>query len=389
MSSQNHTHDLSIVIGRCEPPHLAHEAIFARALATSPDVAILLGSAGGPPTPDNPFTEIERMNMIRSALEHIPAKVGQRVFFCPVEDYQYNDAKWEQRVQGVVHDVSTITEAKSLALVGHIKDASSFYLKRFPQLDLVKLDNMAGISATDVRRVMFETLPTVADALLGSMVSTAVAEYVKGWRKLPIFESLCNAHTAMVEYNAQFASPYPKQHVTADAVAVCAGHILLVRRKDEPGKGLWALPGGFVGPNETCRTAAIRELREETTIRASDYTIGTWITGEKLFDSPKRSARKRTFTLAYLMEIPYNSLPEVVANDDAEEAHWFSFTEIARMRSKMFEDHFDICQHFTGIQEDTLPSIIGGVVKTANGWEPIPELTKSGSTVRFASYVIN
>ena len=55
--------------------------------------------------------------------------------------------------------------------------------------------------------------------------------------------------------------------MTVDAVVVQSGHILLVKRGDMPGKGLWALPGGFLNQEETMLDGAIRELKEETKIK--------------------------------------------------------------------------------------------------------------------------
>ena len=59
-------------------------------------------------------------------------------------------------------------------------------------------------------------------------------------------------------------APYPPTFVTVDAVVVQSGHVLLVERKAYPGKGLQALPGGFVRPDERLQDTCIRELREET-----------------------------------------------------------------------------------------------------------------------------
>lgn len=56
-------------------------------------------------------------------------------------------------------------------------------------------------------------------------------------------------------------APYPPTFVTVDAVAVHSGHLLMVARGSQPGKGLWALPGGFVHGNERLMDAVPRTAR--------------------------------------------------------------------------------------------------------------------------------
>jgi ADP-ribose pyrophosphatase YjhB (NUDIX family) len=60
---------------------------------------------------------------------------------------------------------------------------------------------------------------------------------------------------------------YPKQPVVGvGAVIICDGKILLEKRKNEPGKGKWSIPGGLVELGESAKETAIREVREETSL---------------------------------------------------------------------------------------------------------------------------
>lgn len=89
------------------------------------------------------------------------------------------------------------------------------------------------------------------------------------------------------------------------------GRLLLVRRANEPFKGLYALPGGFVDAGETVEQAALRELREETGIVGRiDKLIG-------VYSDPKRDPRGHIVSVAFLVT-PANTL--VASGDDAEEA---------------------------------------------------------------------
>lgn len=118
-----------------------------------------------------------------------------------------------------------------------------------------------------------------------------------------------------------FTYPYPRPSVTCDvAVFTMRGDdlsILLIRRKDEPFKGLWALPGGFVEENEALERAAARELAEETGL--------TGLRLEQLgaFGDPGRDPRGHTVTIAYVTYLAH--APAVTAGDDAASAEWHPF----------------------------------------------------------------
>ena len=99
--------------------------------------------------------------------------------------------------------------------------------------------------------------------------------------------------------------------------------LLLVKRKYEPFKGLWAFPGGFVEDDEELEHAAIRELQEET---------GLQLQGMKqvhTFGKVGRDPRGRTVSVNYYAIVP-EKLP-VAGSDDAAEAHWVRVQEIKEM----------------------------------------------------------
>jgi len=129
-------------------------------------------------------------------------------------------------------------------------------------------------------------------------------------------------------------------------VVVQSGHILLVERKAHPGKGLMALPGGFLNPKEKLKDAVIRELREETRIKVPAPVLTGSIEKVEVFDDPYRSARGRTITHAYLIELSGESLPKVKGGDDAAKAFWVPFADIRP--EMMFEDHYHIISAMVG-----------------------------------------
>ena len=121
-----------------------------------------------------------------------------------------------------------------------------------------------------------------------------------------------------------FTYPYPRPSVTCDVVAFTMRAddlaVLLIQRKDDPFKGQWALPGGFVDENESLEKAAARELEEETHL--------THVRMEQLgaFGDPGRDPRGHTVTVAYVSFLAHE--PTVSAGDDAHAAEWKPFKRL-------------------------------------------------------------
>ena len=111
---------------------------------------------------------------------------------------------------------------------------------------------------------------------------------------------------------------YPRPAVTADCVVITSEEeprVLLIERGEEPFKGCWAIPGGFLNMDETTEQCAIRELEEETGLKIDKANqIGAYCKVD-------RDPRGRTISVAYLaiVELPL----EVSGQDDAAKAKWF------------------------------------------------------------------
>ena len=128
---------------------------------------------------------------------------------------------------------------------------------------------------------------------------------------------------------------YPRPAVTADCVVITNEQqpkVLLIQRGNEPFKGCWAFPGGFMDMDETTEHCAVRELKEETGLAVSDlHQIGA-------YSKIDRDPRGRTISVAYLVII--DSPVEVTGQDDAAKAEWFPITNLPHLAF----DHFDIMQ---------------------------------------------
>jgi bifunctional NMN adenylyltransferase/nudix hydrolase len=160
------------------------------------------------------------------------------------------------------------------------------------------------------------------------------------------------AHNYILGYKAMWEAPskvpFPVIFTTVDAVVIKAGHILLVERGRNPGKGLLALPGGFLNPHEELLDGALRELKEETKIVASKKVLAESVRSSHVFAHPDRSLRGRTITHAYLIDLGINGpLPAVKGSDDAAQAMWVPLHRVYELQETFFEDHFHIIEYFT------------------------------------------
>lgn len=133
---------------------------------------------------------------------------------------------------------------------------------------------------------------------------------------------------------------YHNPALTVDAVAVRGEgefrEVLLIRRGEEPWKGCWAFPGGFVDFGEKPEDAVARELSEECNIvgRVSGKDPIVAVRGE-----PDRDPRGHVVTIFYRMELE-DSESEPSAGDDAAHAEWVKLNEVKL--TEMGADHADI-----------------------------------------------
>jgi len=344
MSSKHY--NTLVLIGRFQPLHNAHLEIIKRATALCDQLVIVTGSANQPRTYKNPFTSQERANMIKAAT----AGLSMSITVVPNIDTIYNDQAWAVRIQKIVSDTVYDNNGPGqykIGIIGHKKDDSSFYLDMFPQWGYEDVELIEFLSAVNIRDLYFKR--DVNMKFIKGVVPETTFDFLERFRTTPAYEQIIREREFVEKYKQQYASlPYPPIFSTADAVVICSGHVLMIKRRAEPGKGLWALPGGYVNANtdKSVEDAAIRELREETMIRVPAPVLRGSIVRSKVFDAIDRSPRGRIITHAFYIQLPDGELPKVKGSDDAEKARW---VPIAEVRSEeCFEDHHEILQHFLG-----------------------------------------
>lgn len=341
--------DLLIFIGRFQPFHKGHLAVIEEGLSRARHVLVLVGSADNPRSIRNPWSFAERKQMM---LQAFPVAEQARVHAAPLKDVMYNDHAWVKAVQATVdkflaEHYQEFPEGPKIGLIGHSKDKSSYYLKLFPQWQSVPVENFADVSATPIREAFFtdemrSELPELKE------VPSNVHQHLNEFLTSDEYKALHDEHVFISKFKEKWShSPHPATYVTVDAVVVQSGHVLLVERCSYPGKGLWALPGGFVGHDEKLLDACIRELRQETRLKVPEAVLRGAIKKSEVFDEPNRSTRGRTITHAfYFMLQPAEQLPLVKGGNKINKAFWMP---LAKLKSnKMFEDHYHIIKSMVG-----------------------------------------
>lgn len=397
------SYDFGVFIGRFQPYHIGHQALVDSALKNSKNLIIVLGSADSPRTINNPFSAAEREKMIRYC------HPGANLHFISLPDF-HNKELWltalqhkiNEKVEEIVkenfspEEVSLLGRPR-LSLYGFKKDKSSEYLNDIEfSGEFTYLNELSGKrypqNATDIRKAYFEEgstgeikIKNIRAFPIIREVPGPVFDYLSNFEKTDNFKKLQSANRFTTNYIERTQTPishfvnyaakrigeakigkdeliklssdheevspsYPVQFVAVDAVCLHRGHILVIKRFDEFGKDLLALPGGFVKPTETILDATIRELKEETTILRNKEALRSDVAGRPIvFDEPSRSLRGRTFSHATLFKIPSSVPPILVkANDDASGAYWMSLAEIQKRRSDFFEDHIHIIETMIG-----------------------------------------
>lgn len=294
------TLDLAVMLGRFRIFHNGHKSVIDLALQKAERVMIGIGSANkSRDAKGNEFTAVEAESMIRAVYPY-GTPDGDRIVTRMIDDVLYDpeDLFW---IMGVQRTVAQEVQAMGIAgakprigLIGFSKDSTSYYLKKFPQWSSIAApgykQNGKIVNATDVRNAFFYSLNFGVDSINGisDRVPAQVVEYMRSWAKHmhDVLQRLRDEKAFLADYHEdhKFRGPldaegrplglkYDPTHTTVDAILIQSGHVLMIRRKFNPGKDKRALPGGFVLPGEKVLDAMLRELKEETKVGLSKNVL--------------------------------------------------------------------------------------------------------------------
>jgi bifunctional NMN adenylyltransferase/nudix hydrolase len=327
--------DYAVFIGRFQPAHRGHLKVIEEAYRLAHKVIILVGSSNVARSTRNPFTFEERRKVISDACWSIEDWHSNGSAVLPLPDMTYDDNGWIEQVQHLVKGVASNRIDPRICLVGLEKDNSTSYLRMFPQWEYRGIEAEI-FSATTVREEFFKPGATLSHEVMLNLPDETFASLAL-FRDNPAFPVLMEEHEDISTYRAKYGQgPF----VTVDACCTLMGHVALVERTRGPGKGLLALPGGFLEPDESLLQGAYRELHEETGLR---LPVSEVLSAEHTFDDPHRSQRARLVTHAYLFDmnrwISGGGLPPLRCLDPEEDTRprWVPLSDLRV--DNMFEDH--------------------------------------------------
>lgn len=335
--------DVAIYIGRFQPFLNTHLAQIRHALSLAPRCLVVVAGAHQARSPRNPLSGQERLKLIEAALTQ---EEMARVQLTTIRD-DNDGERWSQGIRARM--LHAFPDAADVAAMAVCEPGC-----HFPALTWAMEDSASPLATSDERPARERLYEAGADAwalLQGSgLLAPGTERLMQDWLSSDTFARTAHEWQALREMRAEWdGSPYTPIFVTVDAVVRCAGRVLLIRRGRAPGQGLYALPGGFLEAEEAVLESAIRELAEETGLNVTRTALQRALKEVRVFDDPWRSQRGRVLTHAHFFDLPDDTLPAILAGDDAAEAFWAEESRLAALEEHFHDDHFLILDHFLRI----------------------------------------
>lgn len=310
-----------VYVGRFQPPHRAHLAVMREALAHVGTLVIVLGSARAARSEKNPFTTEERRELVAGALrdEGLPV---ERVRFTEVRDLWDMDA-WADAVRAAVRTVTG--PDRDVVLVGHDKDASTTYLRAFPEWAFVPTTVRSPLSATRVRDAWY----TLDMETVARDVTPSVAAALGAFARTPDFDTLRAEHGWLRERQATWRGEVPPTTLAAHLLVTNGDRVLLTRRTDLPGRGLLTLPGGPLQPGRTLWASLTRHALEQWGLDLPGRAPGEPL----VFDHPDRVPGCREVALVYDLLL-----------EGGGQAYWFALADVLARPERFFADHYRLLE---------------------------------------------
>lgn len=339
-STPTDVHRLGVYIGRFAPFHKGHKELLDHAEKENNKVLVLIGSATQSRNLRTPFSAEERWRLIPAANCDF------------IRDYPYRDDLWVTQVKKKVRQFMTAvgwTERQTIITLYGSRD-SEWYIKMFPEWKHINfLGTCPILSASMLRELYFggtldgdSVSDLVADMFLKAMTPTTTYKFLKQWQNNAIYTEFWDGLLRLKALESQFGKG---PHTATDALVTCNDEVLLVTRGNIPGKGQFALPGGYLDAKTTLLENAKKELREETNIILPDTAK---FMGSRVFDHPTRTGRGRIISHTYHFEL--ETKLNAKGGDDADDAFWIKIKDAVKACESFHDDHAHIIEEMTGVR---------------------------------------
>jgi bifunctional NMN adenylyltransferase/nudix hydrolase len=343
---------------RGEPVHSGHVANIVWGLSKADHLAVMLGSSNLARSYKNPLTFEERKLLIE---ECFPDEVADgRLIIVAMPDFGDNQL-WANNTTSLVYRVcdeilansGRLINDKMIAVAGFRKDASTCeYLDMFPQWDDIFLsERHSDIDATAIREHYFRDEPVI----LREHLPEPTIRFLEAFLETDTFKILLKERKN-IDFCKEFFNKDDPENYTGDIMIVQGSKVLLVTRGGDYGHGLLAFPGGIRDPGEVFLTCSLRELNEEARLCELNPNISfddltSWVVGEIYNDKKGRDLRGRYTTNLYILVVPDDVPPIVVAPaDDAMDAKFYDTSDLDPRR--FFADHWFMLRDGLGIVAD-------------------------------------
>jgi len=342
-------YDLAIILGRTAPLHEGHIATINYGLEMAEQCLFLCGSSNVSLSLKNPWSFEDREFML-NAVFHKEIGFDKRLMIEPLNDYTYNDDAWLANLKRVVNKITEPIIARRnkfgnkdplrIGFMDFAQGHKSFDNRIINTFgwDLIPVKTIARFDATSIRNDYFRRNPI----LPLRACHPKVVEFLDHYMRTETFQYFVDWKETIEEERKIYGKgPF----VAADALVTQSNHILLVERGGKVGKGQLAIPGGFVGNDETFLQASVRELQEETGISDGkskkgmpDGVLKRYIIDDFIADDPNRSTRGKIISRVFHYKLPDRSeLYYVKGADDAASAKWYPIAGLKP--NDFFEDH--------------------------------------------------
>jgi bifunctional NMN adenylyltransferase/nudix hydrolase len=347
--------DYVIFIGRFQPFHVGHQHVIDKAFELSTNVVLGLGSANLTPSIKNPLSFKVRKEIFE---RHYSDRL-QNLLTIPIFDEE-NDAIWiNNTIAKIKTTVLTHTNPNKhttlhglkdlkIGIVGFEKDASSYYIKQLETKSgwkYISIRPAYKVDATFIRNHWYVNnhihdlvTPNTKYTMLKLQVNTN------------LYTNVVRDYKIVYEYKDMWSNaPFTPIFTATDVIVhnVYRNMLLMVRRGGQYGRGLWALPGGYLESNLSLHDNALKELEEETGL-ILDKENST-IIEKRVYDQVGRSQNGRIISHVYKFNMKKSTLPRIKASDDAMDCKWISQSEYCNLQLEdVFEDHHIMIEQMVG-----------------------------------------